>query len=497
MLAGTRLVVVSTDDDAVPLRPPPPAEGVADVRAAVRDALRFPLAGEPLEALVPRTRGRATILVEPPALPLPGTERDPRQEAVAAAVEELERLGIASGYQTLLVAGGFARRAGQEQLAGLVAPEFARRFHGHVEVHDVERDDLVELPTIGSFPLRVHPALVETDVVVVVTAAETVLHGGPAALVGASGRETLRTAGAWSLLETSASQGWRTALALERALVGRVPLIGASLVLNHPRAGGAARGYPYDTESLERIASSPLRHFFGVLPGAVRATILRSLPLERTVAAAFAGPPSVAHAEALLRGVELRAATLPAALDALCIGIPRTTPTLPRERPNPLLVAYLGLGLALRLWRDRFPLRDDGTAVLLSRFQRRFAHPTQQPYRAFFAAARNGPEPDALSAAEQTAASDPRALAEYRAGRTVHPLQPFADWSGCAPALSQVGRVVVAGCRDAAAARALGFVPTHGLGAALTMARGWTDRPPRVGFLLAPPYFPLRVADAG
>jgi lactate racemase-like protein len=493
MLAGTRLVVVSTDDEGVVLRPPPPAQGVADVRAAVRDALRFPLAGEPLEALVPRSRGRATIVVEPPAFPLPGTERDPRQEAVAAAVEELERLGIASGYQTLLVAGGFARRAGHDQLASLVSPEFARRFHGHVEVHDVERDDLVELPATASTPLRVHPALVETDVVVLVTAAETVLHGGPAALVGAAGREALRSAGAWSLLETSASQGWRTAVALERALVGRVPLIGASLVLNHPRTGGAARGYPYDVDALERIAGSPLRHLYGVLPGAVRAAILRSLPLERSVAAAFAGPPSVAHAEALLRGVELRGATLAAELDALCIGIPRTTPTLPRERPNPLLVAYLGLGIALRLWRDGFPLRAGGTAVLLSRFQRRFAHPTQQPYRAFFAAARSGPEPEALTRAEQAAGTDERALAEYRAGRTVHPLQPFADWSGCGPALSRVGDVLVAGCRDATAARALGFVPTHGIGAALTMVRGWTDRPPRVGFLLAPPYFPLRV----
>ena len=45
------------------------------------------------------------------------------------------------------------------------------------------------------------------------------------------------------------------------------------------------------------------------------------------------------------------------------------------------------------------------------------------------------------------------------------------------------------------AARSLGFVPTHGIGAALTMVRGWTDRPPRVGFLLGPPYFPLRVAE--
>ncbi|HZE28831.1 MAG TPA: hypothetical protein VE055_01950, partial [Gaiellaceae bacterium] len=71
LLFGTRLTVVDAPDDAVVLRPPPPGEPVADVRAAVRDALRFPLAGEPLEALVTRG-GRATIVVEPPALPLPG-----------------------------------------------------------------------------------------------------------------------------------------------------------------------------------------------------------------------------------------------------------------------------------------------------------------------------------------------------------------------------------------------------------------------------------------
>jgi hypothetical protein len=38
---------------------------MADVRAAVRDALRFPLAGQSLAALAPRG-GRATLVVEPP-----------------------------------------------------------------------------------------------------------------------------------------------------------------------------------------------------------------------------------------------------------------------------------------------------------------------------------------------------------------------------------------------------------------------------------------------
>ena len=42
LLAGSRLVVVDAGDDDVVLRPPPPGEAIADVGAAVRDALRFP-----------------------------------------------------------------------------------------------------------------------------------------------------------------------------------------------------------------------------------------------------------------------------------------------------------------------------------------------------------------------------------------------------------------------------------------------------------------------
>src|SRR5438094_6850040 len=251
-LSVSRLVVVTTDEYAFVLHPPPPADSVADVGAAVRDALRFPLAGDPLEALVSRG-ARATIVVEPPHLPLPGSERDPRQAAIAAAVAELERLGIPTGYQTLLVAGGLSRRAGNEQLETLVSPEFARRFHGHVEVHDAEGEDLVELGMVGTIPLRVHPALVRTDVVVVVTAAETVLHGGPAAFVGAAGTEVLRAAGAYSLLETSASQGWRLGLELERALMRHVPVIRASLGLHHPRFGRTLGGSPYAEQAPERV----------------------------------------------------------------------------------------------------------------------------------------------------------------------------------------------------------------------------------------------------
>jgi hypothetical protein len=491
LLSGTRLVIASAPDDAVLLAPPALTGRAADVSAAVRDALRFPLGGEPLEALARGAR-RAAILVEPPTLPIPGVTADPRQLAVGAVVDELERLGIPTGYQTIVAAAGLARKPSQREVADLVTPELARRFHGRVVVHDVEDPALVTLGADGR-GLRVNPVLAETDLLVVVSAAETVLHGGPGTLLAASGPETLRSAGATSLLETGGSNGWQLGLAIERALGAHVPLLGVSLVLDPPVTSGLLRGYPYDPASLDRIARSPLRLGFSILPGLARRRLLHSLPVEITGAAAFAGPPSVAHAEALLRTVERRLADVGEPLDVMVIGVPSTTPYLPRERPNPLLVAYLGLGLALRLWRDAFPIADGGAVILLNRFVRHFAHPTQQPYRAFFHAARGGRDPDAIAAGERAAAADTRALEAYRAGLGVHPLLPFRDWDACRPALDRLGAVFVAGARDADAARQLGFVPAHGLGAALEMARGRVGGEPRIGFLLAPPYFPLAV----
>jgi hypothetical protein len=490
---GSRLAVVDMGENSVVLAPPPPVDPIADVAAAVRDALRFPLAGQPLEALVPRN-GRATIVVEPPALPIPGSPSDPRRTAIAATMLELERAGAPSERQTLLVAGGLARRSGHRELELLVPPEVARRFRGRVQVHDVESEDLVEIAE-GDRTVRVDPALTETDVVVAVTAAETVIHGGAGALLAASDGQSLRAANAYSLLETSASGGWKRALELERALARRVPLIGVSLTLNTPALGGVLHGYPHDRETVDRIAGFPLRGLFGLLPGPVRIGVLRHLPSELSSVAVFAGPPSVAHSEALLRGVEAKAAQLDEPLDAICIGIPHTTPNLPREAPNPLAAAYLGLGLALRLWRDAFPVVDGGTAILLSRFKRRFPHPTQQPYRALFQAlrSRGARDPGDLADEEDMAGSDSRAIDSYRGGRSCHPLLPFAQWDACQPAIQRLGTVMVAGCRDSAVARQLGFVPTHGVGAAMAMTHGWADRPPRIGFLLSPPYFPLRV----
>ncbi|HVW90937.1 MAG TPA: hypothetical protein VHC01_15880, partial [Gaiellaceae bacterium] len=306
--------------------------------------------------------------------------------------------------------------------------------------------------------------------------------------------ESLRAAGALSLLETSGSQGWRLAIELERMLAGHVPVTGVSLALNVPHLAGPFAGYPYDDEAAERIVGSRARRLFQVAPGGMRQRLLDRVPRELSAAAVYGGAPSVAHMEALIRGTVFKGVQLDEPVDALVIGIPGTTPWIPRERPNPVSAAYLGLGLALRLWRNAPPIAPGGTAILVHPLPRRFPRPTQSPYRALFYDQRTARDSDAMRDAERAAMRDESAIADYRAGRACHPLQPFAEWSACDAAAHRLGAILVAGCRDAQSARQLGLVPVHGLGPALEMARGRGAR--RIGYLVAPPYFPITVGSA-
>src|SRR3990170_3385794 len=122
LLSGTRLLVVDAPDDAVVLVPPEPApQAITDVGAAVRDAVRFPLSGPALAGIVPRG-GRATIVTDVPALPLPSAPVDARRAAIGAAVQELRNLGIPDERQTILVTAGLGRRPGRRDLDRLFAP---------------------------------------------------------------------------------------------------------------------------------------------------------------------------------------------------------------------------------------------------------------------------------------------------------------------------------------------------------------------------------------
>jgi hypothetical protein len=384
---------------------------------------------------------------------------------------------------------------GRGEVEVLLRPARARDFRGRVVVHDCEADDLVTLGEAEGVALRCHPALVETDVVVTVGASESVLHGGPSGLVGASAAGTIRAARAVSLLEARTAPGWRLAAALEAALLARVPVVGVCLVLDLPRLSGRYHGYPWEAGARDAVARSPFRRVLSLAPASIRHAALQRLAWELQPVAVLAGRPTAAHAEALVRGTALRGIAVETPFDTLVVPLPWKGTQWPRGPLDPVGAATVGLGLALRLWRGRHPLVEGGTVVLLHPLTRGGHAAVPGPTRTLLAALRDGPAAARLREAEAVAARDRRAVADYRAGRAVHPRQPFADWEACAPALERAGRVIAAGCRDAVAARAVGFVPSHNVATALEMADGVAPADARTGVLLAPPYAPLVVGD--
>ena len=328
-----------------------------------------------------------------------------------------------------------------------------------------------------------------------VTAAETVLHGGPGALIAASDAATIRAVAGGRLAARGCGLAGLAARARARGgVAARVALVGVSLVLDLPRLTGTFRGYPDDQAAVARVARSPLRTAFSLLPDALRRDILGSQGRRMAATGAFAGPPSVAHAEALLRGVARRGARLDEPVDALVVGVPWIGPHVPRESLNPVTVAAVALGLALRLRRDAFPIRPGGSLILIHPLTRSFAHGHAGAVRGDVQrAARRRQDPDELAEAERAAPADERALAAYRAGTCLPSAPPVRRLGGMRSRALPARAVIVGGCRDAVAARTLGFVPSHGIGSALEMAHGVAGGRARVGILLAPPYAPLLV----
>jgi lactate racemase len=490
ILQGTRVGVARVPDDTVLIAAPPRLDPIADVAEAAAQALRHPLSGPSLEAIV-KPGARVTIVIEPPSLPVPGAPDDPRQHALAGVIDELARLGAPLRNHTLLVAAGLQRRPGRRDVERLLRPGRARDFNGTVAVHDAEADDLVVVGDGPAGRLRVARSLVEADVVIVVSAAETVSHGGAATLARAADAHTARLlAGGGSLLAVG-GPAWETALAVEAALGCHVPVIGLSLVLDHVRPTGRWRGWPSEAAA-SGLARSRLRAAHGILPSPVRVGVFQGLDREIHAVSVLAGAPSAAHAEALIRGISLRGTRLGSQLEALVVPVPWKSIHRPRSALNPVTVMATAAH-ALGLWRGAPAIVEGGTLIVPHPLSAATGHGVEAPYLRLLHALRAGAEGRKLAAVERLARTDARALERYRSGASVHPLLPFADWDAVQAVVGRTGRVLVAGCRDAAAARALGLVPTHSLQAALTMVAGVAESTLPTGLLLAPPYAPLLV----
>ena len=392
----------------------------------------FPLAGPPLADLVARD-ARVTVVVEPPALPLPGAQHDPRPAALATALDELDALGVPDER-------GHAARRGRacapRRAAGARAPPPAPagprvpRTRGRARRRRARPRASRGRDPRQSGCRRHRPR--------------------PRRVVGRDRRPRRARSAARRVRRRDGPA--RRGRALARASVGRARvaagarqsrrryrhdagLLGVSLVLDHPRLTGRFRGYPHEPAVARARGDLAVSAALLAAPGSRAARDPRAIRAERSPPPPRSpGLPSVAHAEALVRDDRAprhptrRAARRSRRRRAVDRRAPAARAAEPdhlrrhRARPRAASVARRLPGAAGRDARPRaladalVRARDAGPVSLaLRRAPRRVAPSTE---------------------AESAAAADARALDAYRAGRACHPRLPFADWAGCQPALS-------------------------------------------------------------
>ena len=303
---------------------PGPVEPIADVAAAVRDALRFPLSGPPLEALV-TAGGKATIVVEAPELPLPGARRRPApsprsrrrsRSSSGSACRRGSRRSSSPAGSTGAPASASSRRCCRRLRAAVPRPRRGARRRG---ARPRPRSPTPDARRCGSTRSLARDR------------SRRLRHGRrdraarrrPGAARGVRRRRRCARRRPTRCSRPPRSRGWQLGLALERALAARVPVIGASLVLNPPRLTGRFRGYPYEDASLEQLARSPLRRF-SLLPAGV------APPHPRRISGASSPPSPPSPGRPRSRTPKPSCAGSPARcdagssepLDAIVIGMP-------------------------------------------------------------------------------------------------------------------------------------------------------------------------------
>ena len=443
----------------------------------------------------PRAGPASPSSSRPPALPIPGAQIDPRQEALATVLDELTALGVTDDRQTILVAGGLARKLGQRDLERLLPPPEAREYRGRVLVHDAAAEDLVPVSLSDDTDARIHRALVETDLVVVVSAAETILHGGPGALLSASDATTVRrAAAASSLLQAAGEPAWELALAVERAVSSKVALTSVSLVLDHPRLTGRFRDYPHEPRlappRLELAVQAPVLASPGRCapdhsPRSGEGDRSDRRLCRNALGRALRGAPPCGRASCSAARRAARRARRGRPLDRAA-----RTPGAAESDHRPRRCRS-GSRSGSGVTRSRSATAERSSSSIRS--TRSFSHGPKDPYRRLLDALETE-DVSAVSESERAAAADTRAVAAYRAGPNLPPAAPLRRLGRLRPGpvaprsrhrRRQPRRRRRARPRIRARAtrsRAPSRWPTASSGGRA-----------RVGVLLAPPYAPLLV----
>ena len=244
LLSGSRVPLVTVDDDALLLIPPSRSIHSATWRrqSARRSAIRSRALRSPISSR-PAAGSRSSSSLARCRFPV---RRDPRRAALGAVIDQLERLGMPAERHTILIAGEGSNTGPVAVSSRRCSPRRGRATSAARWWCTMPRAVIYACSSSTAAPRCGSTRPVDADLVVCVTAAET---SGARRREHASCRllrrgHRLGRSRSVASRSVALAHGTPGGPSCRRTHARGTAVMGVSIALDHPRLTGRYRGYP-------------------------------------------------------------------------------------------------------------------------------------------------------------------------------------------------------------------------------------------------------------
>ncbi|MFN2614327.1 MAG: lactate racemase domain-containing protein [Actinomycetota bacterium] len=461
VLCGEAAIDAELPDETEVLSAPRSLPPLSDPERALREALRAPIAHEPLASCVGPS-SKVTIAFDDLTIPVvPMAAPDFRMLVIGVVLEELHRAGVKPENVRLLVANALHRKWTRTELATALGPILSLLPPQRLTNHDAcDPDQLVFLgETERGFEVELNRAVMESDQFIYVNCTPSPMNGGwKSIVVGMSSFRSIR---------------------------------------HHHRPFPFARGH--SIMDPERSAFQKLLAEMGALVERdLEAKGRRLLSIECVltneipgrIAGIFAGHTPDVHRETLSLLGQQQRLVVDGQSDIAIWGLPDRDPYSAHSSINPILVANLACSYTFGLYARKPLVREGGVAIFLNPVEPRFERHHRSYPELFDRILPRTTDPFAIwDEYAEDFAHRPEYVYAYRYQFSFHGAHPLFLWGQTAFARRHLGRIIFCGGKDAEPVERMGFTWAPSVEKALSIARADVGADASIRLVDIPPVF--------
>ena len=466
---GDRYLSVQVPQRTRTVTAKPKLPPVPDVAQAVKDAIRSPIAHEPLPKLV-SPKSRVTIAFDDASGSFFQTARDDfRKVAIEVIVEELRQKGVPLRNMTLLCAQGLHRKLSRTEMETFLGRRLVLQF-GYNQLYCHDAEDPARLVHLGyterGFDVEVNRAVIDSDQFIYLNTMWAPFNGGwKSTAVGLGTFRSIR----------HHHRPWPVA---------------SGQSVDDPKSSSFKKLVWEQGRVIQEALEEKGRRVFTI------ETVYDNGEPEKDLVAVNAGHPTEVHPRTLEAIEEQLVVDVEGQSDILLAGISDRECYSKFSVMNPILVANAAMANTVMQFQGRPVVRKGGIAILVHPLEAKFDRRRFAPYVEFYERLL-GQENDPYWIWEnyvEEFANRPEYIYGYRYAHAYHGSHPFFMWNSTAIPRRYLSKIYFAGVKDFEAARRCGFEAFATVEEAIESAEAELGGQPEITLLQRPPQFIPRVS---